>query len=209
MPASGDREGDMTPRTLVVPRIVAVLLTGMPMSPRVSLGLQWVLTVYALSYFSVVAVSIGLLLPVWIVPIAVVVQRFIVADTGVARIVGGVAGGVLGAAIAHALIDWSTPQGLVTGIFFGTLVTGHVAAPGRQTSAFSLLAGTFLLLFTLGVFSDLKYFLQPSDAGFVAAAFAIVVWLYVAIVAKTEVAQKLWRRVRKSLGDSKTSPPAA
>lgn len=177
------------------------------MSPRVALGLQWVITVYALSYFSSYAVNIGLLMPVWLIPLGLAIHRFVVADAGVARIVGGVAGGVLGAAIAHALIEWATSYGLVTGLFFGTLVVGHIATPERRTSAFSLIAGTILLLYALGVLSDLKYFLQPNDHGFVAAAFAIILWFYIAAVSKLAFFKKILgnKSRRRSNPRSKTA----
>jgi hypothetical protein len=205
MPAGAGRP---VARTSLVSRVVLTILTGMPMSTRVALGLQWVLTVYTLSYFNTFAAVIGVLLPVWVVPLGILIQRFITPDPGVARIVGSVAGSVLGASIAHALIDWATPQGVVTGLFFSTLVTGHMAAPSRKTSAFSLLAGIFLLLWALGVFQDLKYFLRANDEGFLAAAFAMLMWLYMAIVAKTRTAQNLWRHVCKDWGYFQERPPA-
>jgi len=98
------------------------------------------------------------------------------SDEGVARLVGGICGGMIGSAIAYARIDWATPYGLTTGIFFGTLLAGHVSNPTRQTSVFSLVASTLLLLFALGVFHD-TFFMQLDGEAFVISALAAALWL--------------------------------
>src|SRR4051794_26413697 len=68
------------------------------MSARVALGLQWIITIYIFSHLSRGLPSVGILLPIWTVPLALAIRHFVVADEGVARIVGGIVGGIVGAA---------------------------------------------------------------------------------------------------------------
>lgn len=176
---------------------VVRLLQAFPMSTTVALGLQWVLTVYVLSYHNRFLSLFGLLLPIWIVPLAILICKFVTADAGAVRIVGGALGGIVSAAIAYAMMDWAARYGLVTGIFFGTLVAGHVASPERMTSLFSLIVGTLLLLFGLGVFEDLRWFMQFSGEGFILAAFAVVFWLYFAAASHLPAFKRFRRQNRK------------
>jgi hypothetical protein len=111
------------------------------------------------------------------VPLAILIRTFVTADEWLARIVGGVIGGVFGAAITYAFVDWATLLGLSTGMFFGTQVSGSVCNPTRRLPPLIVIATTLLLLLSLGVFQSLHFFAEPDGWAFVSAAVAAVCWL--------------------------------
>lgn len=165
-------------------RLFVRVVNGLPSPPHVVLALQWVLLVYISGHLSRGLPAVAVLVPIWAILLGLAIHKSVVKGEGQARIVGGIAGGIIGAAIAYASVDWAAAYGLSTGMFFGTLVSGTVANPSRQTSLFSAIVSTTILLWVLGVFHGLRFFADLDGEAFIGASLALGIWLCVLVLVR-------------------------
>lgn len=117
---------------------------------------------------------ISSLAPLWLWPMSYLVVRFVTSDKYLARLIGFVVGGILGAAIGYALTDWATQLGFTVGAFFGIQLTGYQCAPTMPTRLPWALISTSILITCLGVFHHLNFYLHPSGDVFVYTALVLI-----------------------------------
>lgn len=167
----------------------------------VLLSLQWVLAVTMLTNEGLYAGFLAFLSPLWLIPLSLGVSFFITDRPWVARLVGGLAGGLITAGIEYLIRDWLANIGLVSGGYFGSLLSGFIAAKQREASLLFAILSTGLLVASLISLTDLDVLIRPFGASFVFGGVSALEAILIAVVWRV-MRQKRparTRRQRKSM----------
>jgi hypothetical protein len=138
-------------------------------------GFQWVLAVFVLSAYNLASAGsmLGMISPLWIAPLSYFIVRFIASEPVTAGVLGAFAGGLVGGFFGHEIVRWATRYGFAIGAFFTCTLAVYWASSRRQIGLVRAVAGTVVLIGSLGVFEDVRFFLNPPDDAFKGGAMAV------------------------------------
>ncbi len=137
--------------------------------------LQWVLAVFILyTYSSEIGFFLGNLGPCWMILLSFYLARYVPEAPVGSRVIGCILGGIVGAGVAFEIRDWGVFLGLGFGAYFVGALTGYFSISMKHTHVVWAFLSTSVMMAMLGVFRDIRFFLNPPGEAYLGGTAAAV-----------------------------------